>query len=143
MNRSCQHGFTMVTAIFILVVMVALAAAITMISTSQHKGSAMDIQGAKAYQAARAGIEWGVFQQNRNSSCVSAPGTTFTLTPATLSDFTITVTCETFTDASGGPTVHRITATACNRPGTGSTCPNTDTGGPGANYIERRLQVSI
>lgn len=141
MNRSCQRGFTMVTAIFILVVMVALAAAITMISTSQQLGSAMDIQGAKAYQAARAGIEWGVYQRNRGGSC--AASTSFTLAPATLSDFTITVTCETFTDASGGPTVYRITSSACNRPGSGGTCPNTDAGGPGANYVERRLQVTI
>lgn len=143
MNQRLQRGFTLVTAIFILVVLVSLAAAITLISTSQQLGSAADIQGAKAYQAARAGIEWGVYQQNRSGSCVDSPGTTFTLTPASLSDFTITVECTPFPDASSGPTVYRITATACNRPGTGGTCPNTDAGGPGSNYIERRLQVSI
>ena len=141
MNQRLQRGFTLVTAIFILVVLVSLAAAITLISTSQQLGSAADIQGAKAYQAARAGIEWGVYQVTRASTCSAS--TTFTLTPASLSDFTITVECTPFTDASTGPTVYRIIATACNRPGTGGSCPNTDAGGPGSNYIERRLQVSI
>lgn len=136
MNKRAQQGFTMVTAIFILVVLAALAAAIAVISTTQQIGSANDIQGAKAYQAARAGIEWGVYQVTRSSIC--AASTNFTLTPASLSDFTITVTCETFADASSGPTVHRITSTACNRP-SGSACPGT----PGTNYIERRLAVSI
>ena len=140
MNQRLQRGFTLVTAIFILVVLVSLAAA-TLISTSQQLGSAADIQGAKAYQAARAGIEWGVYQVTRASTCSAS--TTFTLTPASLSDFTITVECTPFTDASTGPTVYRIIATACNRPGTGGSCPNTDAGGPGTNYIERRLQVSI
>lgn len=66
-NRITQRGFAMVTAVFILVVLAALGAFILTVSSTQQAGSALDIQGARAYQAARAGIEWGVFQVTRNA----------------------------------------------------------------------------
>jgi MSHA biogenesis protein MshP len=56
------RGFALVSAIFILVVLAALGAFIVNISTSQQIGSALDVQGVRAYQAARAGIEWGLYQ---------------------------------------------------------------------------------
>ena len=59
-------GFAIVSAIFILVVLAALGAFILNISTSQHIGSALDVQGIRAYQAARAGIEWGLYRVKRD-----------------------------------------------------------------------------
>lgn len=135
-GRAAQRGFTIVSAIFILVVLAGLGAAILTVSTSQHIGSAMDVQGAKAYQAARAGIEWGLYQRLRNGAC--APAAAFALPAAVdgLAGFTVTVTCAAFPDASGGPIVHEIEATACNR----AACP---AAAPGANYVERRVRVTI
>jgi len=52
-----QSGFLLVTAIFLLVVLAALGAFILTISGTQQTSSALDVQGARAYQAARAGIE--------------------------------------------------------------------------------------
>ena len=57
-----SRGFALVSAIFLLVVLAALGAFIAVVSTTQQIGSALDLQGAKAYQAARAGIEWGSYQ---------------------------------------------------------------------------------
>jgi len=57
-----QSGFLLVTAIFLLVVLAALGAFILTISGTQQTSSALDVQGARAYQAARAGIDWASYQ---------------------------------------------------------------------------------
>lgn len=53
-----QRGFSLVTAIFLLVVLAVLGAAMVSFSTAQHQSQAMDVMGSRAYQAANAGIEW-------------------------------------------------------------------------------------
>jgi MSHA biogenesis protein MshP len=55
-------GFAIASAIFILVALAALAAAISLLSTRSGTGHAQDILGSRAYQAARAGLEWGAYQ---------------------------------------------------------------------------------
>jgi MSHA biogenesis protein MshP len=57
-----QYGFLLVTAIFLLVILAALGAFILTISGTQQTSSALDVQGTRAYQAARAGIEWASYQ---------------------------------------------------------------------------------
>lgn len=59
---SPQAGFVLPSAIFLLVILVGLAAFLVNISSTQHITSAQDMQGARAYQAARAGIEWGLYR---------------------------------------------------------------------------------
>lgn len=152
MNTSArQRGFTLVSAIFILVVLAALAAFMVVISTTQQIGSALDVQGARAYQAARAGVEWGVFQVWNSSpadrSGASCPAATSSFSPpaTTMSGFVVTVRCTKTVDASGGPTIFTIEAWACNAPLAGWTattaaCP----GSPGgAGYIERYIKATI
>lgn len=129
------RGFAILSAIFILVVLAALGAFILSISAQQQIGSAQDVQGARAYQAARAGIEWGLYQQQRSGSCSASAS--FSPPAATLAGFTVTVTCVATADGSGGPTVFVITSTAC----TDATCPNSTN--PGNFYIERRLSVTF
>jgi Tfp pilus assembly protein PilX len=57
-----QYGFLLVTAIFLLVILAALGAFILTISGTQQTSSALDVQGSRAYQAARAGIDWASYQ---------------------------------------------------------------------------------
>ena len=133
-----QHGVSLITAIFLIVVLAALGAFLVTVSGLQQASSALDLQGSRAYQAARAGIEWQAFQALRNGSCTGA-----TFVPGgALTDFTVTVTClETpyseVTAATGS--VYLITSTACNRPV--PTCPNN--AAPGQNYVERQLQATM
>ncbi|MBI4293685.1 MAG: agglutinin biogenesis protein MshP [Betaproteobacteria bacterium] len=137
-----SRGFTLVSAIFILVVLAGLGAAILVISTAQQVGSALDIQGSRVYEAARAGIQWGAYKQLRPpSSCAASTSFAFPTAP-TLAGITVTVTCTTHADGSGGPPVHVIQSTACNQPAGAApgSCPNP---APGANYIERRLKVTL
>ena len=135
-------GFSIVSAIFLLVVLAGLGAAMLNIATVQHAGSAMDVQGARAYQAARAGVEWGLYRQIRDGSCIADPGTSFAL-PAgtTLSQFTVTVIC---THTPGAvPELHRyqIIATACNQPAAATlSCPNPNAS---PDYVQRVVQVEF
>jgi MSHA biogenesis protein MshP len=151
-SPSRLRGFAIVSAIFILVVLAALGAFIVSVSTNQQIGSVIDLQGVRAYQAARAGIEWGLYKvqssngfdyANPNTRSCPAATTTFVPTAPTLSGFAVTVTCTVRVDVRAGPTIYLITATACNEP-TGAapgTCPNTAS--PGSRYIERRLAASL
>lgn len=134
-------GFSLLTAIFLLVVLAGLGAAMVAVSTSQQTGSALDMQGARAYQAARAGVEWGLFQKLRSNSCVST-GTTFALPAAsTLAAFTVTVTCtETATPGLTGTSGFQIVACACNEPVAGTGCPNAS---PGIDYVQRVISVAF
>jgi MSHA biogenesis protein MshP len=137
-------GVGLVTAIFLLVVLSGLAVAMVAISSAQHATSALDVQGARAYQAARAGIEWGLFQSMRNESCTPKPGISFAL-PATssLNGFVVTVTCTTIVPA-GAPAaalVRRVlNATACNMPAANGACPNASNN---PDYVERQIVVTI
>lgn len=134
-----SRGFTIVAAIFLLVVLAALGAAILVVSTTQQVGSALDVQGSRVYQAARAGIEWGAYKITRGGpSCSASTSFAFPSAP-TLSGITATVTCTASVDANGGPTVYQIQSTACNQP-SGGACPNPS---PGPNYIERRVKVTL
>lgn len=138
--RRCHSisGFALVNAIFLLLLMAGLAALVANFSTSQHAGSAMDVQGSQAYQAARSGIEWGVYQQLRSASC--AAQTSFTPPAPTLSAFRVTVTCTRFAGATVDLDVYQIESTACNQPDGAGNCPGT---AGGAHYIERQLQVKL
>jgi Tfp pilus assembly protein PilX len=85
------EGVSLVTAIFLVVILSGLAGAIMSLYISQQTSSALDVQGARAYQAARAGVEWGLFQQLQNNNCF--PTSIVTPGAQTLGSFTVTVTC--------------------------------------------------
>jgi MSHA biogenesis protein MshP len=132
-------GVGLVTAIFLLVVLAGLGVAMVTIFTSQQQSSNLDVQGARAYQAARAGIEWGLFQQLRNGSCNDA--TSFRLPAGSaLAGFAVTVQCT----VVGADPLKRwvIVATACNQPGAGDACyPSNPSNSP--DYVERQVEVQI
>lgn len=128
-----QNGFALVTAIFILVILAGLGAAMVTISTSQHTTVAMDVQSTRAYQAARAGIEWGAYQTLKvANTCPTSPATlTFSGTP--LASFTTTVTCSSTTHSEGANTVTLFSFTA-----------NAIYGTPGTpDYVAREVGTRI
>jgi MSHA biogenesis protein MshP len=136
-------GIGLVTAIFLVVVLTGLAVALVGIFSSQQVSSALDVQGARAYQAARAGIEWGLYQNMRQGGqCV--PSTSFALPEtSTLRGFVVTVTCTSVAAPAGGAvalTRYTLTAIACNLQPANGSCP-----GPSNNpdYVERQITVNI
>lgn len=105
----------------------------------------MDVMGSRAYQAARAGIEWQAFyvvnsasnaavavpQCGANSLALGALG-------GTLSSFSVKVNCSAASHVEGASTVwiYDVSAVAC----TDAVCPNLS---PGANYVERVISVKM
>lgn len=134
-------GVGLVTAIFLLVVLAGLGVALVSVFSNQQASSALDEQGARAYQAARAGVEWGLYQQLQRNNC---PATSTFALPAgsTLSGFSVTVTCATLQyPGNTGLNRYLITAVACNQPKAGNAgCPNP---GNSPDYVQRQLEVEI
>ena len=127
-----QYGFLLVTAIFLLVILAALGAFILTITGTQQTSSALDVQGSRAYQAARAGIEWGSYQVLINSTCSAGP-TNVTGMGGTLSGFTAAVTCSSTATSEAGATVTLYQITSTGAKGTVGTL----------DRVERQLQVTL
>lgn len=140
--RKLQKGFSLVTAIFLLVVLAGLGAAMMTFFTAQQQSSALDLLGARAYQASRAGIEWGAYQviQNSGVGFASACRTGATQSPValegTLSGFSVTVACSatSHTEAATTLWVYQLTSTASGVPGAAPGSPD---------YVERQMQAAI
>jgi MSHA biogenesis protein MshP len=118
-----QRGFTIVAAIFLLMLLGALGALMLTLSTTQNVTSTFDLQGAKAYQAANAGLEWGVFQimnpENSNTLLTpktpyACPGsaTSITTLGGSLSGFSVSVLCTSVTNTEGTNTIRTYTLTS-------------------------------
>ncbi|MGE5758654.1 MAG: hypothetical protein ACM3W8_07285, partial [Sideroxydans sp.] len=72
--RRLQRGFSIVSAIFILVVLAFLGVAMATFSTTQQQSAAMDVMGSRAYQAARAGVEWAAYNVSQMAPGTQWPG---------------------------------------------------------------------
>jgi MSHA biogenesis protein MshP len=132
-------GFSVIAAIFLLVILSALGAFILSVSSIQHVSQGYDVLGIRAYQAARAGIEFGLYQVLQVPPPPAAAPACFgptSIAPAGLGGFTVSVSCSSSSADELGTTVtvYQLTATACNRPAAGA-CP----GASGEGYVERQI----
>jgi len=134
-GRSSERGFTLVSGIFLVVILAALGVFIINVSRMTSRTQSLDLLGVRAYQAARAGTEWGAFNSLRNNTCA---GTTLTFPATQLQDFNTTVTCTTSSGDELGTAINidTITALACNQP----PCP---AAAPAENYVERQLTLTV
>lgn len=148
-----QRGFGAIAAIVVLVILAVLAGAIMAISTTQQTSAAQDVLSARAWQTARAGNEWGLFQALRKDGIwTDDPACDDLTTPhkqkldlSKPTGFWVTVTCESWLynegeEVPGTPQkvrVYRITAVAC----PAADCPVNDANVAGAGYIERTRVV--
>jgi MSHA biogenesis protein MshP len=92
-RRRRSAGVGIVTAIFLLVVLAGLGVALVSIFNSQQQGIALDEQGIRAHQAARAGLEWGLFHRLRDETCADGQTYQVPLAGNVLSQFTVRVSC--------------------------------------------------
>jgi MSHA biogenesis protein MshP len=139
-----ERGFSLVAAIFLLVILSALGVFMLSISTMQQTTSTQDLQGSKAYQAAKAGIEWGAYKILTPENSISpspiiapyvcpAPATIPALGGALLG-FTVTVGCTSvasYTESGNTVRVYQLTSLA-----SFGTAPAT-------NYVERSMTAVI
>lgn len=145
-----DSGFAFVAAVFLLVIVSAMAAFVLRLAASTSAAAALSVQGVRAYEAARAGLEWSSHRL-RDPNGTFSPGPTalpdcfaspYTLAlPGDLASFALQLTCERHPAAGNVPGFHEegdkrsvyfvVTATA-------------SSGSAGdAEYIERRLEARI
>ena len=137
--RKSQQGFSLVTAIFLLVVLGSLGAMMVTFFTAQQQSSALDVLGSRAYQAARAGIEWAAYNvesQTAGTQWAGCPGTQGLTPGGTLAAFSVSVTCTTASFVEGGTTIYiyNIVSTA-------SGVNNAPVGSP--DYVERVISAQL
>ena len=144
MSRKRSGGFSLISAIFLLVVVTLLGAYVATLSSSQHIAEALDVEGARAYQAARAGVDWGawqILQAPAGGFRTSCDGATYAAPfsqplaglAGTLSGFAVQVQCGSAatTEAGTNVRVYRMTVTA-SKGNLGSLF-----------YVERQLQATL
>lgn len=130
-NRSVrQRGFAAVAAVFLVLVLAAMGAFMVSISNTQKIASVQDVQGTRAYWAARAGLEWALTAINASpSACPGSP-------PATVDTgdvFTLAITCNLKTYSEGPNTVKIFSLQSVASKGT--------VGGLG--FVERSVSASV
>ena len=135
-----QRGFTLVSAIFLLVVLASLGAYMVTLSGVQQVTTSQSVQAARAYFAAKAGLEWGIHWATAPGAdagdpdlrqCAASTGP-FTLTGSGFEGVSVTVTC---TDvAYNGNDYYRTFNLT-------STATYGSTGMP--DYVERKLQAIV
>jgi MSHA biogenesis protein MshP len=142
--RRGERGLGAVAAILVLVALAALAAAILRLSTAQQIGAVQELGAARASQAARAGVEWGLYQAF-HGSWTTCNGTSQTLDLSADLSMRVTVICNSslYNEGDSEPgvpipvRVFSIEAVACNSTGS---CPDAARA-TGPAYVERRLRV--
>lgn len=95
--RSAQSGFSLVVAIFLLVVLAALGVFVVQIAMSQYQSVDVQLLTARDRSAAQSGIQFGVYQALHQGVawCPLAPASaTVSLSLPALPGYTVRVTCS-------------------------------------------------
>jgi MSHA biogenesis protein MshP len=169
--RGKSAGVAIVTAIFLLVVVAGLAVAVVSLSSSQQEASARDVQAQRAYQAAKAGVEWAAYRGLRTNfpegqlppppqpsvalGCPAVAGTnnppapiSFVPPAATLSGFTVTVrvTCDVDGGGVGDRSPNDQTAWHVSIESTACNQPVNGAcpnNAPGQDYVQRVIRAQL
>lgn len=113
-------------AIFLVVTLATLGAFMLMFSNTAQLSSAQDLQGTRAYWAARGGLEWGL--SSATTTCPTSP------TTLTLNGFTVVVTCsvQTYSEAGVNRNIFQFNSVASTSGSVGS-----------ATYVERSVSAGM
>ena len=139
-SRAHRRGFAAIAAMFLLVLLAALGAFMLSFSNTQQLTSAQDVQGSRAYWAARAGLEWGLAAVDATAPVAPAvlplPTCPVVAPPATIDGFALVFVCvrSLYSEDVQPPlrVVFRLTATAARGGAVGS-----------VGYIERSVSASV
>lgn len=139
-----ERGFALVAALFVMVIIAVVVATMSRLSVTQNTSLDLSLQQARAYQAARAGLEWGLHQLMAESNTTGVcPVGNPSMAGSDLSEFSVSLTCiklpcattscaQTYTEGTRSFNLYRLTATAAN----GSPDSRVD-------YAWRRLEVTV
>ena len=133
---SRQSGFAAIAAIFLVVLLAGLGAFMLTFSNTQQLTSAQDIQGSRAYWAARAGLEWAAAKVTSVSDPSTLVSTTCTtVSPFSINTFSVSVSCTVATYTEAGESRYLLQFRSIASKG----------GSPvgSVGYIERSLSASM
>ena len=125
-----QRGFSLVSAIFLLVVLAGLGVFAVRINTMQQQGVTEALRAAQAFHAARSGVAWGAYRSLSAGACVAG---TLNMTEGGTAGFTVTVSCAQSVHTEGTSIVSVYVFDVRAEAGA--------YGGP--DYVSRRLQAKI
>jgi len=142
-HNNKQDGFTLVMAIFILVVLALVGSYMMRLSGVQQTTTSHALQSARAYQAAKAGINWAAATISKDTDNIQgqakgceAVNTKAVLPLAALPEFTVTVKCNLsgyIPYLEGRNKVYVYAITAHSEFGTYN----------GADYVSREIEASL
>jgi len=130
-TASSQSGFTLITALFLLVVVALLSVYLVTFRNVQQSTVLYAQQGARAMQAAHAGIEWGIYESVVNNVCIANPS--FSATGTALSAFSITLSCTSSAHEEAGIPITTYVLTSTAQTGTYGTL----------DYVYRSLRATV
>jgi len=130
MPNRAQNGFSLVPALFLLIVLAALGVVAVRLTGVQQQTVVLAMQSGRAYSAARAGVEWSAYQALVNGSCSTA---TLNLTEAGLAGFSVDTTCSSTTHAEGPNSVRVYVIDAFAWSGSYGT----------PDYVSRRIRSTV
>ena len=142
--RRREGGLGAISIIVVLVLLSGIAAAVLRLNATAQGTATQELLAARAAQAARAGLQWGLYQAFKGM-WTTCSGASNTLDLASENGMRVTVSCnstlynegETAPGAARTVRVYTLDAVACN--GSGSCPDNTLVARPG--YVERRWQI--
>lgn len=128
-----ERGFSLVSAVFIITVLAILGTTMVILNVLQRETISTAVQGARAYHAARSGVEAALFLAVSASGPGTCGSSTYDLTAVTgLVGFNTVAICSS--------TLHRERGTDYNVYVITSTATTGSFGSP--EYIERVLQIT-
>ena len=125
-----EGGFSLVSAIFLIVVLAGLAVVAVRLNVIQQQTATAELRGAQAFHAAKSGVAWAAYQALNTGVCGAS---TLNLTEGATAGFSVTVQC-TQTSYVEGTTPIRVFVFDVRAEGGVY-------GGP--DYVSRRLQSKI
>ncbi len=133
MSRKRQRGASIITAIFIMVVLAYLLSVMARLVAVSNIGSAQDVMGAQARQAALAGLDVGIYNWINAGTCSSS---------LTVAGYQVHVSCPpppgAVTNDTSTVQIAKITSIACS---TGGACPDVTIPNR-VGYVERKVEAS-
>lgn len=125
-------GFSLIAAVFLLVVVALLGTYMITIGTTQRMTSTLSLLSTRAIFAADSGMQWAIEYVLKNNACFGSPSS-FALSGGAAGGYTVTATCTSVSATEGGDTYNVFKLSSHASSGI--------LGSP--DYVQRSLQATV
>ena len=131
-------GFSLITVIFLLVVLATLMGYMVSLRVVQQSTIVMSVQGARAFQAARSGLEYSIYLVLNTDICNVNETVSFSVDDFSLAPFSVDMSCSLSTHQEGlrQVNVYELTATASRGSYALGAAVNPD-------YVSRKIRMTV